>query len=61
VNFRQIRFEGVDLMHLVQDRDQWWDLLNMVMNLRVPKKTGNFLTRCVTVSFSRRIVFRVGR
>jgi hypothetical protein len=33
---REIRWEGVDWTHLSQDRDQWWALVNMVMNLRVP-------------------------
>jgi hypothetical protein len=28
--------EGVDWMLLVQGRDQWWILVNTVMNLRVP-------------------------
>jgi hypothetical protein len=27
--------EGVDWMHLGQDRDQWWDVVNTVMNLWV--------------------------
>jgi hypothetical protein len=36
--------EGVDSMHLVQGRDQWRDLVNMVMNFRFPLQTGNFLT-----------------
>jgi hypothetical protein len=27
---------GVDWMHLAQDRDQWLALVNVVMNLRVP-------------------------
>jgi hypothetical protein len=34
----------VDWMHLVQDRDQWRDLMNTAMNLRPPLKAGNFLT-----------------
>jgi hypothetical protein len=34
-------------------RDQWRDLLNTVMNLRVPRRTGNFFTSCATISFSR--------
>jgi hypothetical protein len=28
--------EGVDWMHLSQDRDQWWAVVNTVMILRVP-------------------------
>jgi len=27
---------GADWMHLLYDRDQWWDLVNMVINLRDP-------------------------
>jgi len=34
----------VDWMHLAQVRDQWLDLVNTVMNFRVPLKAGNFLT-----------------
>jgi hypothetical protein len=28
-------WEGVDWMHVVQDRDQWQALVNLVLNLRV--------------------------
>jgi hypothetical protein len=28
--------EGVDRIHLAKDRDQWWALGNMVMNIQVP-------------------------
>jgi len=28
--------EGVDWMHLAQDRDHWWTIMNTVMKLRVP-------------------------
>jgi len=28
--------EGVDWIHLAQDKDQWRDLENTVMNIRVP-------------------------
>ena len=27
---------GVDYIYLAQDRDSWWVVLNMVMNLQVP-------------------------
>jgi len=32
---REVWWEGVDWMHLAQDRDQWWDLVNMVMTLQI--------------------------
>jgi hypothetical protein len=42
MSLKETGLEGVDLMHLVQDRDLWQDNINMVMNLRVPQKAGNF-------------------
>jgi hypothetical protein len=36
--------EGVDWMLLTEDRDKWWALVNVVMNLQVLSKAGNFLT-----------------
>jgi hypothetical protein len=27
---------GMDWIDLAEDRDQWWALVNIVMNLRVP-------------------------
>jgi hypothetical protein len=36
INFREIGWEVVDWMHLAQDRDQWRDLVNTVMNPWVP-------------------------
>jgi hypothetical protein len=29
-------WEGVDWIHVVQDRGQWWSVVNIVMNLQVP-------------------------
>jgi hypothetical protein len=36
MDLREIRWEGVDWMHLSRDRDQWPGFVNTVMNLRVP-------------------------
>jgi hypothetical protein len=33
MDVRDIGWEGVDWMHLVQDRGQWQAFMNMVMNL----------------------------
>jgi hypothetical protein len=32
----EIGFGDVVLIHLAQDGNRWWALVNMVMNLRVP-------------------------
>jgi hypothetical protein len=36
MDLREIGFGAVDWIHLAQDRDRWRDLVNTVMNLRVP-------------------------
>jgi hypothetical protein len=33
---RKIGWDGVDWIHMGQDRDQWRALVNTVLNLRVP-------------------------
>jgi hypothetical protein len=32
----EIVWEGVDWIHLVRERDQWWALVNAILNLQVP-------------------------
>jgi hypothetical protein len=36
IDLTDIVWEGVDWMHLAQDRDQWQALVNLVMNLQLP-------------------------
>jgi len=36
MNVTEIGWEVVAWTHLAQDRDQWWTLVNTVMNLLVP-------------------------
>jgi hypothetical protein len=35
-DLRVIGWEGVDWIHLAQDRDKWRAVVNTVMNLRIP-------------------------
>jgi hypothetical protein len=35
MDLREIGWGGVEWIHLAQDRDRWWPLVNAVMNLRV--------------------------
>jgi hypothetical protein len=36
MDLRETGLEGVDLIHLIQSRGQWWALADTVMNLRLP-------------------------
>jgi hypothetical protein len=36
IDLREIEWDGEDWIDLAQDEDQWRDLMNTVMNLRVP-------------------------
>jgi hypothetical protein len=36
--FQEIGWCGMDWINLAQNRDQWQVLVNMVLNLQVPKK-----------------------
>jgi hypothetical protein len=36
MGLREIWWEGVDRMHLAQERDQWQAVVNMATNLLVP-------------------------
>jgi hypothetical protein len=51
--------QGVDWIHLAQDRGQWRAPVNTVMNRQVPYATGDLLISWATVSFSRNILSRI--
>jgi len=53
MDLREIVWEVVHWIHLVQDRDHWWAVVDMVVNFLVPLKAGNLLISWVTISFSR--------
>jgi hypothetical protein len=36
MDLREIRWGGMDWTDLAQDRDQWRDLVNTVMNFQIP-------------------------
>jgi hypothetical protein len=36
MDHREIGWDGMDWIDLAKDRDRWRDLVNAVMNLRVP-------------------------
>jgi hypothetical protein len=44
MDIRETGWDGVELIDLTQDRDQWRALVNTVMNLRVPKSIGKLLS-----------------
>jgi hypothetical protein len=58
MGLRDIRWDGMDWIEMAQDRDQWRALVNTVMNLRVPKNAGKFLSGCTNGGFSRRAQLR---
>jgi len=36
MDLREIEWEGVDWMYMTQNMNQWWALVNEIMNLWVP-------------------------
>jgi hypothetical protein len=42
IDLKYILLENVKRIHMFQDSDQWRDLVNMTLNLRISRKAGNF-------------------
>jgi hypothetical protein len=40
MDLRETGWEGVDWIHLAQERDKWQALVNTVTNLRIPNRRG---------------------
>jgi hypothetical protein len=51
MDLQEIAWMGLDWIYLIQDRDRWWALLNILINLWVSQSSGNFLANHSTVSF----------
>jgi hypothetical protein len=54
MDLRETGWDGIDWIHLAQDRGRCRALVNTVMNLGVPQNSWNFLSSCTIGSFSRR-------
>ena len=45
ISIVEIGSKNAERINLAQDRVQWPVLMNKVMNLRIPRKAGNFLVK----------------
>jgi hypothetical protein len=56
MDLKVIESEGVDWIHLAQDRAKWWLLVITVINIWVPFDTWDFLAELETVRFPKKIL-----
>jgi hypothetical protein len=53
MDLRETGWSGMDWIDLEQDKDRLKDLVNTVINFRVPQNVGKFLSSCAIGGFSR--------
>jgi hypothetical protein len=53
---KEIGWEGMDCIHLVQNKGQWQDFVNTAKNLWVPQNATFFFISRASLSFARRTV-----
>jgi hypothetical protein len=58
MGLREIGWAGTDCIDLAQDRVQWRNPVNMIMNLRVPQNVGKLFNSGTTGVFSRMVAPR---
>jgi hypothetical protein len=58
MDLRETGWNGVDWIYMAPDRVQWRALVNTVLNLRVRKNAGKFLSGCRIGGSSRRAQLR---
>jgi hypothetical protein len=59
MDLMEIGMDVVNWIHLAQDGVWWLALVNMIMNLWVPYKVGNFFTECIIIFSSRTLLHGV--
>jgi hypothetical protein len=42
MDFRKVGWKGMDWINLAQDRERWWNVINVVINLPVPQNAVIF-------------------
>jgi len=50
MDFKEIGWRGMDWIPLAHYRNKWRSLVNTVVNLRLPKNSGKFLTKKLSAS-----------
>jgi hypothetical protein len=49
MHLQEIQYEDMDCIHLAEDREQEWAVLDTIMNIQISCKAGNFLCKNGTI------------